>query len=221
MSSDSIIYIPPPNQPVKSSDLIKDLQVVAKKLKVDSLSQEIYNKNGKYSSTSIKRRFRTWNAALAQAGLGVAKISRHSNEDLFNNLLMVWQKKGEQPRQGDMDSSISMIKASAYKKRFGSWSAAVKEFIKYVGGLDISKLKKKTTITKIKKTPRDISLRLRYQVLKRDNFACKKCGRSPATDQSVVLHIDHIEPWSGNGETVLENLQTLCSKCNLGKSNIL
>ncbi|WP_367275291.1 HNH endonuclease [Microcoleus sp. CAWBG58] len=25
--------------------------------------------------------------------------------------------------------------------------------------------------------------------------------------------------WSKGGETVLENLQTLCSLCNLGKSN--
>ncbi len=33
-------------------------------------------------------------------------------------------------------------------------------------------------------------------------------------------HIDHIKPWSKGGETVLENLQTLCATCNLGKSNI-
>ncbi|THJ09818.1 MAG: HNH endonuclease [Nitrospira sp. CG24C] len=26
--------------------------------------------------------------------------------------------------------------------------------------------------------------------------------------------------WSKSGETVLENLQTLCSVCNLGKSNV-
>ncbi|MFZ6816453.1 HNH endonuclease [Undibacterium sp. Rencai35W] len=27
-------------------------------------------------------------------------------------------------------------------------------------------------------------------------------------------------PWSKGGETVLANLQTLCSVCNLGKSNV-
>jgi 5-methylcytosine-specific restriction endonuclease McrA len=35
------------------------------------------------------------------------------------------------------------------------------------------------------------------------------------------LHIDHIVPWSKGGETALENLETLCSECNLGKSNLL
>ena len=66
---------------------------------------------------------------------------------------------------------------------------------------------------------RKIPDKLRYQVLKRDNFKCCACGASPAKDSAVELHIDHIIPWSKGGETALENLQTLCSKCNLGKSN--
>ena len=66
---------------------------------------------------------------------------------------------------------------------------------------------------------RTISDKLRYTVLKRDNFKCCACGASPAKDPSVELHIDHIIPWSKGGETSLENLQTLCSRCNIGKSN--
>lgn len=66
---------------------------------------------------------------------------------------------------------------------------------------------------------RKISDKLRYKVLKRDNFKCRICGASPAKDPTIELHIDHIIPWSKGGETTLENLQTLCSKCNLGKSN--
>ena len=66
---------------------------------------------------------------------------------------------------------------------------------------------------------RTISDKLRYQVLKRDNFKCCACGASPAKDPSVELHIDHITPWSKGGETTIENLQTLCSRCNLGKSD--
>lgn len=37
----------------------------------------------------------------------------------------------------------------------------------------------------------------------------------------VELHVDHIMPWAKGGEIVLENLQTLCSKCNLGKSDMV
>jgi len=68
---------------------------------------------------------------------------------------------------------------------------------------------------------KSISDKLRYQVLKRDSFKCCACGASPAKDPSVELHIDHIIPWSKGGENTAENLQTLCSKCNLGKSNNL
>lgn len=70
-----------------------------------------------------------------------------------------------------------------------------------------------------KKKSRSISAKLRYSVLKRDNFRCCACGASPAKDPSVELHVDHIVPWSKGGETALDNLQTLCSKCNIGKSN--
>ncbi|MBS3113013.1 HNH endonuclease [Candidatus Woesearchaeota archaeon] len=56
--------------------------------------------------------------------------------------------------------------------------------------------------------------------MKRDNFKCKNCGRSPAIDMSLILHVDHIKALANGGETVLENLQTLCSKCNIGKSDL-
>lgn len=68
---------------------------------------------------------------------------------------------------------------------------------------------------------RTISDKLRYQVLKRDHFKCCACGASPAKDPSVELHIDHIIPYSKGGKTTIDNLQTLCSKCNLGKSDSL
>lgn len=70
-----------------------------------------------------------------------------------------------------------------------------------------------------KPSSRKVSDKLRYQVLKRDNFKCCACGASPAKDPSVELHIDHIVPFSKGGETVIDNLQTLCSRCNLGKSD--
>ena len=70
------------------------------------------------------------------------------------------------------------------------------------------------------RTSRNINTRLRFKVLARDNFKCCACGASPAKDPSVELHVDHIVPWSKGGETELENLQTLCLKCNLGKSDL-
>jgi len=55
----------------------------------------------------------------------------------------------------------------------------------------------------------------RYDVLKRDKFACQLCGRTQA--DGAKLEIDHIIPVSKGGKTVDENLQTLCHECNQGK----
>jgi 5-methylcytosine-specific restriction endonuclease McrA len=61
---------------------------------------------------------------------------------------------------------------------------------------------------------------VRFLVLQRDGFRCVQCGRSPANEAGVVLHIDHIIPWCDGGATELDNLQTLCDRCNYGKSNL-
>jgi hypothetical protein len=67
------------------------------------------------------------------------------------------------------------------------------------------------------KKRRAIPLGLRYQILVRDNSTCQCCG-AKATD-GVQLHIDHIKPVSKGGKNIEANLQTLCSDCNLGKSD--
>lgn len=61
---------------------------------------------------------------------------------------------------------------------------------------------------------RNISVGIRFEVFRRDNFSCVYCGRS-APD--VVLHADHKIPWKIVKEHELNNLVTACSECNLGK----
>jgi hypothetical protein len=58
----------------------------------------------------------------------------------------------------------------------------------------------------------------RYTVLARDNWTCCSCGRSTRT-HLVRLEVDHILPRSKGGTDDLSNLQTLCQKCNVGKSH--
>ncbi len=58
---------------------------------------------------------------------------------------------------------------------------------------------------------------IRYNVLKRDNYTCQICGAT--SKDGAKLHVDHIIPISKGGKTVMSNLQTLCERCNLGKSN--
>ena len=61
---------------------------------------------------------------------------------------------------------------------------------------------------------RSLSLRTRFEILKRDNSTCRYCGaRAPG----VVLHVDHVHPVARGGKNELENLVTSCRDCNAGK----
>ena len=163
----------------------------------------------------------SWNNALLLIG---AKINNRqfSDEELLKNIERVWIQKGKQPSRRDMDNkSISLISSGAYLRRYGKWTTALKTFIDFINEENFININNQnSTEISAHKTSRDINLRLRFKVLSRDNFKCCKCGASPAKDSSVELHVDHIKPWSKGGETIIDNLQTLCSKCNWGKGNL-
>lgn len=213
-------YTPPKNVPVSFEELINDLKKVALENNTDVLPQRLYKKYGKYDVTNISRRFGTWNKALLNAGLKPGNIINYSDEELFENILNIWQHKGKQPVRRDLNLEPSKISQYPYNRRFKSWSETLRCFVEYANENDNTVIKSSESKNITQKINRDPSLRLRFQVLKRDNFTCVKCGASPAKDRSVELHVDHIRPWSKGGETIYENLQTLCLKCNLGKSNL-
>ena len=58
---------------------------------------------------------------------------------------------------------------------------------------------------------------LRYDILWRDGYKCQICGIT--AKDGAKLHVDHIIPIAKGGKTVPDNLQTLCERCNLGKSD--
>lgn len=54
----------------------------------------------------------------------------------------------------------------------------------------------------------------RFEILRRDNFTCRYCGRgAPA----VELHVDHARARVNGGDNEDENLVAACVDCNLGK----
>jgi 5-methylcytosine-specific restriction endonuclease McrA len=127
-------------------------------------------------------------------------------------------------------SAGSKFATATYEKRFGSWNKALVAFAEYIARDDLEETD--TSLTPVRaqrengnqlkrRTSREINWRLRAKVLIRDACICKMCGVSPAKNPETVLHVDHVLPWSKGGETVEENLQTLCSVCNIGKSDLI
>lgn len=157
-------------------------------------------------------------------------MRHNSEEDLFKNIEEIWIKLGRQPKYNEVKKPFSKFSAGIYDYRFGSWRKALEKFIQYINSdtgndTEISEVTDETLVVVDKnngihvkhKTKREISDRIRFKILMRDGFTCKKCGRSPMQELGVELH--HIVPWSKGGETIPENLETKCKKCNLGKGN--
>lgn len=85
---------------------------------------------------------------------------------------------------------------------------------------NLSIQKSRKTYDHLRKTVKSSALRrgiapkLRFQVLKRDNFKCALCGKTAKEDH---LEIDHIVPVVSGGTNNFDNLRTLCGECNKGK----
>lgn len=60
-----------------------------------------------------------------------------------------------------------------------------------------------------------VSKRLRFEILRRDNHACRYCGR---TAPDVALTVDHVVAVALGGGDDPSNLVAACRDCNSGKS---
>lgn len=197
-------------------ELLDDIRRVAELLKKEKITQNEYVKHGKFPHKNFYRRFGSWNQALKKADFDITVSKTITDKELYDNLEKVWRKIGRQPFYNEMRKPLSKYAVDTYCRRFGGWQKACEKFIEYKQEniiFETGNNKKSTGRS------RNISEKLRLKIFKRDNYACVICGRSPATDVGVILHIDHIKPFSKGGDNSMDNLRTLCQKCNLGRNN--
>jgi HNH endonuclease/Homing endonuclease associated repeat len=154
---------------------------------------------------------------VTAAGLTSAGQRDIGEGALFANLQDVWVALGRQPRKRDVTKPVSRYTHHPYVERYGGWLSAVKAFL---ASYEREAVALERPWTAASRGARDPSLRLRFLVMRRDSFRCRQCGASPAVMPGVELHVDHDIAWSAGGVTTMENLQTLCLRCNLGKSNL-
>jgi len=84
----------------------------------------------------------------------------------------------------------------------------------YILAIKSGRMKYKKLSPEQLKARKTVQSKLRFLVFKRDGFKCKICG-STATE-ALRLEVDHIDENPTNN--AIENLQTLCDRCNKGKS---
>lgn len=235
---------------ISDEEYFSDVRRVANLLNSETVKYNDYKKYGKYSAEYIFKRFSSWKDFLVRAKLKPTGFSKEKipDEDLFAEIERMWIELGRQPTSTDIiKTNIFKYSIDTFKRRFGGWRKTLEAFISYINlegrtsSLEISdsrqEIQKEVIMEKssddtadiankrskksVHITTRSVNARFRYQVLKRDHYKYCSCGASPAKGSAVELEVDHIIPWADGGETVLDNLQTLCSICNNGKSNIL
>lgn len=204
---------------VSDEELIKDLKEVTLKLGKDKVTQIEYKTLGKYGVRTFETRFGSWNKSLEKAGLSITTRRNIPEEELFQNIADLWQHFGRQPKFHEVKQPLSKFSVSPYARRYGSWYNALRAFIAAMNG-DITDTKQANSEKTTTNNPRNINYRTRFKVMQRDDFKCQICGASPATQAGVLLHVDHIVPVAKGGQATMDNLQTLCQKCNLGKSDL-
>lgn len=222
---------------ISTETITNELEKAAKVFNYVAFGKRDFDKVANIHHATVVRQFGSWNSAISflkkhleakRIELLPRKKGYFTEKDLFKEMERIWLLIGHRPSKDEWFVSNPKYSYATYRRYFNGWTNACLKFIEHKMGQEITDdvLTPSETIKKdknrIKYKPEDsrtIPLGIRLKVLSKDNFRCIFCGRSPATDIGVKLHIDHIVPFSKGGLTIIENLQTLCFDCNLGKSS--
>jgi hypothetical protein len=219
--------------------VIAELLKVAEAKQYCEFRQKDFEALANISRHPVIATFGSWPAALHELrellrshgkDLKPRSRSRISDADLFSEMRRIWSSLGHRPSRYEWESASPIYSYESYKNRFGGWQSACLRFLEHQMGGEIQLAEYSSpsvSHSNTNKLPtrepairrRNVPLNVRLDVLKRDGFRCVLCGRSPAIEQGVVLHLDHVHPFSLGGKSTADNLRTLCQACNLGKSD--
>jgi 5-methylcytosine-specific restriction endonuclease McrA len=223
---------------LSNDDLIAEIVRVNALVGKKWLTSSDFNAHSKTSTTAIRLRFGSFRSGLDAAGIPnhPGKVSAITDEQCFENIADVWTHYRRPPAYREMFAPPSRIQGKTYVTRWGTWRKTLRAFVEWSNGESVSSepnevLTQSDAVTtrphsttaapRTEADCREIRPGLRFKVFQRDRFRCVRCGRSPATHLQVVLHADHILAVANGGKTILENLQTLCQDCNLGKGRMI
>jgi len=192
--------------------LIGELRRVATKLGKRTLTWIDVDAHGRVCSATVRRKFGSMQAAHEAAGL-VPPARRLSDDEMLRILDRLWtitdKESGRSPFYHDVKKHGMPVSANAITMRFGTWNKALLLAARL--GPVRPKVTKPAPVRRPKRRP--ISNNRRFLVFKRDGYRCRICRR-----KGGELEVDHVVPVCRGGKNTMDNLQTLCKRCNRGKA---
>lgn len=201
------------------ASLLAELKRVAKVTGSRTVRKADLKRIGRVSDPTIPRRFGSLRRALDLAELKSTRFTKASDEELIAIIIELWQqvleKEGRTPQQKDLKKYGFPVSNDTINRRFGSWRKALVKAHASITEESISDAESPSTeASSLPRKRESLSLRKRFFVLKRDHFACVRCGSSGV---GVQLEVHHRFPFAKGGSDSLANLETLCYKCNRGQ----
>lgn len=204
---------------LSDDELLSSLKKYAEKVSYRYFPSTEYDKwkDKKGHSSTIIERFGSWKKVLLLLGIEGGRERHYTPEQLIENLENVWSLLGFPPGKRQIGKYGQKISEHPYKLIWGSVRSACQSIARYhAGKITRETLLKGSTSANIR---RSIPLKIRWEVLKRDNYRCVKCGRSPSSNHTVQLEVDHKDPATKGSLVEADDLQTLCWECNQGKKD--
>ncbi len=112
---------------VSEEKMIADLKRVASLLGKASVTQEEYNKYGKYHCTTLRNKIGSWFKILSLAGLEKTRNLGLTDVELINDLKRVSQKLKKYSVTTTEYEQHGQYSKSVFSQRFGTWLKALEK----------------------------------------------------------------------------------------------
>ena len=197
--------------------LLAELRRVAEITQSGTVTKADLREFGRVSHSAVVRRFGSLRHALSLAGLKSTRFMKATDEELLRFVVDLWQqvleKEGRTPQKDDLKAHGFPVSDYTVTRRFGSWRKAL---VRAHDSITEDSIVEELPTRQQERTRNRmaLSLRKRFFVMKRDHFACVRCG---ASGVGVRLEVHHRVPFAQGGSDQLSNLETLCYECNRGQ----
>ena len=206
-------------------EIIDSLKQFARENDTSSFTQKQYDawKYRALCASQIAHRFGSWAIAMERAGLNPMWGPSKSPVEMIETFMDCWEEHDDAPTVKVLDNYLKRIGSKYTVHMYSHYFGGVRRLAQRVSNFQLKKISESQLTERYiskGKSRRPMSPKLRFDVLTRDGFCCKRCGRSTKI-HGVVLEVDHIVPVVKGGSNDIINLETLCEDYNRGKRDNL